>query len=174
MTSYGDARPSGCTPFEEHLVNAMNDYADSAEAPDFDAPGIVRRIRRRRAVGIAAVATALIVAGGGTALASMTGGTDHRARPAASSTAASGGVTQNGSKLTTVLVGKPGDSFTIDFAGLDLVYAKQLLAKAQLQLGTVSKRPVTGCKPGSVFMADPHSPKMVPVGGTVDLVLCSG
>ncbi|MEU6145972.1 PASTA domain-containing protein [Streptomyces sp. NPDC047081] len=168
MTSYGDARPSGCTPFEEQLVNAMNDYADSADAPDFDAPGIVRRTRRRRTVGIAAVAAALILGGGGTALASMSGGTE------AHSAVASSGPTQHGSKLTTVLVGKPGDSFTIDFAGLDLAYAKQLLAKAQLQLGAVSKRPVTGCKPGTVFIADPHSPKTVPVGGTVNLVLCSG
>ncbi|MEU3335633.1 PASTA domain-containing protein [Streptomyces sp. NPDC002144] len=167
MTSH-EARPSGCAPFEEELVNAMNRYANSADAPEFDAPGIVRRTRRRRAVGIAAVATALIVAGGGTALASMSGGQE------AHSAVASRGATQHGSKLTTVVVGKPGDSFTIDFAGLDLVYAKQLLAKAQLQLGAVSKRPVTGCKPGSVFMADPHSPKTVPVGGTVNLVLCSG
>ncbi|MGI5457486.1 hypothetical protein ACQEWB_30840 [Streptomyces sp. CA-249302] len=72
MTSYDDARPSGCTPFEEELVNAMNDYAGSADASAFDiAPGILRRTRRRRTVGIAAVATALIAAGGGTALATM-------------------------------------------------------------------------------------------------------
>ncbi|WP_306964089.1 hypothetical protein [Streptomyces afghaniensis] len=45
----------------------MNRFANSAEAPDFDAPTIVRRTRRRRTVGIAAVA--LIAAGGGTALA---------------------------------------------------------------------------------------------------------
>jgi hypothetical protein len=167
MTSH-EARPSGCAPFEQELVNAMNRYANSADAPAFDAPGIVRRTRRRRAAGIAAVATALIVAGGGTALASMSGGQD------AHSAVASSGAPHQGSKPTTVLVGRPGDSFTIDFAGLDLVYAKQLLAKAQLKLGTVSKRPVTGCKPGSVIMADPHSPTLVPLGGTVNLVLCSG
>ncbi|WP_416979991.1 hypothetical protein [Streptomyces sp. T028] len=52
----------------------MTNYVDSTDVPAFDAPGIVRRTRRRRALGITAVATALIVEGGGTALASMAGG----------------------------------------------------------------------------------------------------
>lgn len=61
-------------PFEEELVNAMNDFANSAAAPAFDSAGIVRRTRRRRNTSIAGIAAALIVAGGGTAIA--TGGSD--------------------------------------------------------------------------------------------------
>ncbi|MFG2127871.1 hypothetical protein ACGFNV_08730 [Streptomyces sp. NPDC048751] len=165
MTS-SDARPSGCTPFEEELVNAMKNYADSADAPAFDAPGIVRRTRRRRTVGIAAVTAALVVAGASTALASMSGGDGVRGSVASSGAARSG-------KDTVVVVGKPGDSFTIDFAGLDLVFAKQLLLKSRLELGTVGRADPEGCKPGSVIAADPHSPALVPVGGTVNLTLCS-
>ena len=165
MTSF-DARPSGCTPFEEELMNAMNNYADSADTPAFDAPGIVRRTRRRRTAGIAAVAAALVLAGTGTALASMSDGEGVRGSVAA------GGAPRSG-KDTVVLVGKPGDSFTVDFAGLDLALAKQLLAKARLELGTVGRADPEGCKPGSVIAADPHTPTPVPLGGTVNLTLCS-
>ncbi|MBO4259885.1 hypothetical protein [Streptomyces griseorubiginosus] len=171
MTSH-EARSSGCAPFEEELVNAMNRYANSADAPDFDAPGIVRRTRRRRAVGIAAVATALIVAGGGTALAAMSDGTGHRARPAASRTAAS---TKH--DAATVLYGFHGDDknpLPIDFYGWDLQGFKSYMEKTQMKLGTVSKRPVTGCKPGSVIVVSPHTPKIVKAGDTINVVLCSG
>ncbi|MEU6351749.1 hypothetical protein ABZ896_20790 [Streptomyces sp. NPDC047072] len=166
MTSF-DARPSGCTPFEEELMNAMQNYADTADAPAFDAPGIVRRTRRRRTAGIAAVAAVLVLAGTGTALASMNGGGEG-----VRGTVASSGAPRSG-KDTVVVVGKPGDSFTIDFAGLDLVLAKELLAKARLELGTVGKAAPEGCKPGSVVAAAPHSPTLVPLGGTVDLTLCA-
>ncbi|MET7478781.1 PASTA domain-containing protein [Streptomyces sp. NPDC005648] len=165
MTSY-DAAP-GCTPFEEELVNAMRNYADSADAPVFDAPGIVRRTRRRRAAGIAAVATALIVAGGGTALAAISGGTDHEARPAVSTAPAR-------SEATTVLVDIKGDKVRIDLAGYDLTLAREALAKGKLIVGTVSKRPVTGCKPGSVLAASPHAPTVVKAGDTINLALCAG
>lgn len=74
MSSH-DPRSSGCTPFEEELINAMNDFAHSTATPAFDTADMVHRTRRRRATLIAGVAAALIVAGGGTALASMTGGT---------------------------------------------------------------------------------------------------
>ncbi|MEU0966896.1 PASTA domain-containing protein [Streptomyces sp. NPDC005917] len=166
MTSYGDARPSGCTPFEEELMNAMNQYADSAETPDFDAPKIVRRTRRRRAVGIAAVATALIVAGGGTALASMSGGGSQA--PAATKTAVK-------SDATVMLFGfSDGGTIPIDFAGWSLQEAKSYLLKTQTKLGTVSEKEVKGCKPGSVVGVDPHAPKTVEAGDTVSFTLCAG
>ncbi|MCH5672898.1 hypothetical protein [Streptomyces gilvus] len=166
MTSH-EARPSGCAPFEEELVNAMNRYANSADAPDFDAPGIVRRTRRRRAVGIAAVATALIVAGGGTALASMSDGTGHRARPAASSAPV------KHDQATMLLQFDDGGTLPIDFWGWSLKDAKAYLAKTQTKLGTVSERPVTGCKPGTVVALNPHTPKVTEAGDTVSFVLCA-
>ncbi|MEU6555958.1 hypothetical protein ABZ915_37770 [Streptomyces sp. NPDC046915] len=165
MTSYDDARPSGCTPFEEELMNAMNRYADSAEAPDFDAPGIVRRTRRRRTAGIAAVATALILAGGGTALATSIAGGSH-AKP--SSTAAA-----RGHDAATVAYTTDGRTNPIDFYGWDLKDFKSYMAKTQMKLGTVSKRPLTGCKPGTVIAVSPHTPKTVTVGDTINAVLCS-
>jgi hypothetical protein len=77
MTS-NDARPSGCTgytPFEKELVNAMRDFANSTDSPDF-APATIMRggaRRRTRSLVTAGIAAALILAGGGTAFA-VTGG----------------------------------------------------------------------------------------------------
>lgn len=166
MTSYGDARPSGCTPFEEELTNAMNRFANSAEAPDFDASQIQRRTRRRRTIGIAAVAAALIAAGGGTALAtSVAGGSSST--PAAASTATS-------HDATTVLYGIRPDTIPIDFAGWSLDGAKSYMEKMQTELGTVTKKSVKGCKPGSVIGVSPHAPKTVTKGDTVNFTVCAG
>lgn len=167
MTSH-DARPSsrtGYTPFEEELVNAMNDFANSADAPSVDTVGIVRKTRRKRVTAIAGLAAALIVAGGGTALATAVSNGSAASRPAAASTASD--------DATTVLVN--GSKIKREFAGLDLDFAKQLLMKSQLKLGTVGK---VDCgkngKPGSVHSVDPHSPKTVSIGATINLTLCAG
>ncbi|MFF1744042.1 hypothetical protein [Streptomyces mirabilis] len=168
MTSH-DARPSsrtGYTPFEEELVNAMNEFANSADAPSVDTVGIVRKTRRKRVTAIAGLAAALIVAGGGTALATAVSNGSNASRPAAVTTA-------TGNDATTVLVN--GSKIKREFAGLDLDFAKQLLLKSQLKLGTVSK---VDCgkngKPGSVHSVDPHSPKTVSIGATINLTLCAG
>jgi hypothetical protein len=166
MTSYDDARPSGCTPFEEELMNAMNRFANSAETPEFDAPGIVRRTRRRRTVGIAAVAAALIAAGGGTALATSVSGGDSK--PAASSTVAKSDAT------TMLFVFSDGGSLPIDFGGWSLEGAKSYLLKTQTKLGTVSKKADKGCEPGSVIGVSPHAPKTVKKGDTVSFTVCAG
>ncbi|MER5343803.1 hypothetical protein ACFRFU_17095 [Streptomyces sp. NPDC056704] len=167
MTSH-DARPSsrtGYTPFEEELVNAMNAFANSADAPSVDTVGIVRKTRRKRVTAIAGLAAALIVAGGGTALATAVSNGSEASRPAAATTASD--------DATTVLVN--GSKIKREFAGLDLDFAKQLLMKSQLKLGTVGK---VDCgkngKPGSVHSVDPHSPKTVSIGDTINLTLCAG
>jgi hypothetical protein len=166
MTSYGDARPSGCTPFEEDLMNAMNRFADSAEAPDFDAPQIVRRTRRRRTIGIAAVAAALIAAGGGTALATSVGG--NSSTPAATHTAAN-------SDATTLLYRfADGGTVANQLGGMSLDMAKTVLEKTQTKLGTVTKKTVKGCKPGSVIGVSPHAPTSVKPGDTVNFTVCAG
>ncbi|MFF4522518.1 PASTA domain-containing protein [Streptomyces bluensis] len=145
-------------------MKAMNQYADSADAPTFDAPQIVRRTRRRRTVGLAAVATALILAGGGTALAtSAAGGSSH---PTDTGTAAK-------SDATVMLYGDD-PTIPIDFAGWSLEAAKSYLAKTQTKLGTVSKGTAPGCKPGSVIGVSPHAPKIVHNGDTVSFTLCAG
>ncbi|WP_434481818.1 hypothetical protein [Streptomyces sp. NBC_01340] len=168
MTSH-DARPSsrtGYTSFEEELVNAMNEFANSADAPSVDTVGIVRKTRRKRVTAIAGLAAALIVAGGGTALATAVSNGSDASRPAATTTATD-------DDATTVLVN--GSKIKREFAGLDLDFAKQLLLKSQLKLGTVSK---VDCgkngKPGSVHSVDPHSPKTVSIGDTINLTLCAG
>jgi len=166
--NWHDAGPSGCTPFEQELVNAMNNYADSADAPEFDAPGIVRRTRRRRAVGIAAVATALIVAGGGTALAAISGGTTHKARPAASSTAAKNDAT------TMLLLFSDGTTLPIEFGRWDLDGAKAYLQKNKQKLGTVTEKAAPGCKPGQVIGLSPHTPKTAQKGDTISFTICAG
>ncbi|WP_329366171.1 hypothetical protein [Streptomyces sp. NBC_01483] len=168
MTSH-DARPSsrtGYTSFEEELVNAMNEFANSADAPSVDTVGIVRKTRRKRVTAIAGLAAALIVAGGGTALATAVSNGSNASRPAATTTATD-------DDATTVLVN--GSKIKREFAGLDLDFAKQLLLKSQLKLGTVSK---VDCgkngKPGSVHSVAPHSPKTVSIGATINLTLCAG
>ncbi|MGW7261626.1 hypothetical protein [Streptomyces sp. NPDC054834] len=167
MTSYDDARPSGCTPFEEELMNAMNRFADSAEAPDFDAPGIARRTRRRRTAGIAAVAAALILAGGGTALATSVAGGSHSA-PSSTTTAAK-------SDATTMLYGfSDGGSVAIDFAGWNIESAKTYMLKTQTKVGTITKKAVKGCKPTSVIGVSPHAPEIVRKGDTVNFTVCAG
>lgn len=171
MTSYGDAGPSGCTPFEEELMNAMNRFANSAEAPAFDASQILRRTRRRRTIGVAAVATALIAAGGGTALATSVAGSSS-STPAATSTATN---TATNTDATTMLYLFPnGQNVPIDFAGWSLDEATTYMQKTQTKLGTVTKKAVKGCKPGSVLGVSPHAPKTVKKGDTVNFTVCAG
>ncbi|MFE1797809.1 hypothetical protein ACFW9L_16795 [Streptomyces sp. NPDC059517] len=169
-----DVRPFGCgdhTPFEQELVNAMNNFANSADAPTFDAPGIARRSRRKRATAIAAISAALIVAGGGTALASITGGSDSaKSSPAAAVTAA-----PDKDAATLLFAHSEGLTIPIELLGRSLDDAKGQILKTQTELGTVSK---VDCgkygKPGSVIQVDPHSPKTVAKGDTVNVTLCAG
>jgi hypothetical protein len=168
MSTY-DPRSSGCTPFEEELINAMNDFAHSTDTPAFDTAGMVHRTRRRRATLIAGVATALLVAGGGTALASMTGGTSQNtSKPAATTPAPD-------YKRAIVLLsyGKQGP-VAIDFTGMDLATAKGQFLKAGLKLGPITKTNSPGCKPASVVEVTPHAPTVVEKGDTVSLKLCAG
>ncbi|MFG2963317.1 hypothetical protein ACGFZS_08505 [Streptomyces sp. NPDC048288] len=147
----------------------MNEFANSADVPSVDTVGIVRKTRRRRVTAIASLAAALIVAGGGTALATAVTNGSHATKPAAA-TATS---TATGNDATNVLL--KGSKFPLEFAGLDLEFAKQLLLKGRLELGTVGK---VDCgkngKPGSVHSVDPHSPKTVSIGATINLTLCAG
>jgi hypothetical protein len=167
MSSY-DPRPSGCTPFEEELINAMNDFAHSTDSPAFDTAGMVHRTRRRRATVIAGIATALIVAGGGTALASMTGGASQTsAKPAATTPV-------DHAKATFLLGGGTEKPIPVDLTGWDLATAKGQFLKAQLKLGTIVKTKSPGCKPASVVELTPHSPKIVTKGDTVNVKLCAG
>lgn len=169
MTSYGDARPSGRTPFEEELTTAMNRFANSAETPDFDAPQILRRTRRRRTIGIAAVAAALIAAGGGTALATSVASNSGSSTPAATGT-----VVKNDDATTLLYVFGDGTTTRLPLAGLSLDMAKPVLEKTQTKLGTVTKKAVKGCKPTSVLEVTPHAPKTIKPGDTVDFTICVG
>ncbi|MFJ7998679.1 PASTA domain-containing protein [Streptomyces sp. NPDC096310] len=151
----------GDTPFEKELVTALNDFANTSPAPHFDADGIQRRVGRRRVGLITAVVAAIAVAGGGTALATVAGG-GPSAPPAAATTATD-------ADAATLLYGK----IKIEMAGLHPDDAKALLQKAQLKLGKVGEASSPGCKPGSVIGVDPHSPKIVGNGDTVNLTLCA-
>lgn len=165
MSPY-DPRPSGCTSFEEELIDAMNEFAHSANAPVFDTAGMVHRTRRRRTSLIAGFAAALILAGGGTALASMTGPSQTPAKPAAT--------TADHNRATFLLGGLTKEPIAVDLTGMDLATAKGQFLKAQLKLGTVVKVTSPGCKPTSVVEVTPHSPKIVSKGDTVNVKLCAG
>lgn len=178
-----DSRPPGCTghtPFEEELVNAMNDFVKAVDAPNFDAAGIVRRTRRKRATTIAGVAAALIVAGGGTALATAGADGSHPTSQAISKAAAVGKgtakATTGNPKIdqATMVLNEHGVIIPVYLGRMDLATAKGQLLKADIKLGTVKTVPCLG-KPGTVLSIDPHSPTVVTRGaGTVDLNLCSG
>ncbi|MFD6192605.1 MULTISPECIES: PASTA domain-containing protein [unclassified Streptomyces] len=155
----------------------MDRFANSANAPDFDASQILRRTRRRRTIGVAAVAAALIAAGGGTALAtSVAGGSSST--PAATSAATNSAATNSdatSSDATTMLyLFSNGQSVPIDFAGWSQYEAKRYMQKTQTTLGTVTEKAVKGCKPGSVLGVSPHAPKTVKKGDTVDFTVCAG
>ncbi|MFJ6589924.1 hypothetical protein ACIQPP_03705 [Streptomyces violaceusniger] len=144
----------------------MNDFVNAAEAPDFDTAGIVRKARRKRATAIAGIATALVVVGGGTALASINGAS-NTPRPAATGT-----VTADPEAAYVAL---EDSKYKLDFGGLSLEFAKQLLLKSQLELGKVGE---VDCgrngKPGTVVEVSPHSPNTVPRGAGISLILCAG
>ncbi|MFE3828847.1 PASTA domain-containing protein [Streptomyces sp. NPDC059092] len=166
MTGYvpppSDGR-SGDTHFEQELVTALNDFANTSPAPHFDAAGIQRRVGRKRVGLIAAVVAAIAVAGGGTALATVAGGGSDAPASAAVTTTAD-------ADAATLLY----EGIRIELAGAHPDNAKAALQKAQLKLGTVSKAKVPNCKPGSVIGVDPHSPATVTNGDTVNLTLCAG
>ncbi|MFE4915266.1 PASTA domain-containing protein [Streptomyces sp. NPDC056652] len=147
----------------------MNDFANAADAPAFDADGIARRARRKRATAIAGIAAALIVAGGGTALATaVTNGSDAP-KPATAATTPADEATD---EAATILV--TGSKFKIDLKGLSLDFATQQLLKSQLRPGTASEVPCAkNGKPGSVIAVAPHSPKTVSKGDTINLTLCA-
>ncbi|WP_405512407.1 hypothetical protein [Streptomyces canus] len=108
-------------------------------------------------------ALVLPAAGGGSALATSVAGGSHSE---ASSTA-------NNSDATTLLFDNHGVTIPMDFSRLDLVLAKQALLKTQTKLGTVTEKAVKDCKPGSVVGVDPHTPKIVKSGDSVNLPLCA-
>ncbi|WP_243979691.1 hypothetical protein [Streptomyces sp. NEAU-YJ-81] len=143
----------------------MNDFVNAAEAPDFDTAGMVRKARRKRATAIAGIATALVVVGGGTALASINGASDSP-RPAAGTATAD---------PEAAYVALEDSKYKLDFGGLSLEFAKQQLLKSQLKLGKVGE---VDCgkngKPGTVVEVSPHSPNAVPRGASISLILCAG
>ncbi|MFI5821258.1 PASTA domain-containing protein [Streptomyces rishiriensis] len=152
----------------------MNRFADSAQTPEFDAPQIVRRTRRRRTVGIAAVAAALIAAGGGTALATSVSG--NTSTTAATRTAADSSTSAAANMDATTLLYRFSDGQTVanPLGGMSLDMAETVLEKTQTKLGTVTKKTVKGCKPGSVIGVSPHAPTSVKAGDTVNFTVCAG
>ncbi|WP_344596412.1 hypothetical protein [Streptomyces violaceusniger] len=141
----------------------MNDFVNAAEAPDFDTAGIVRRARRKRATAIAGIATALIVAGGGTALASINSGSDT-SKPAADST---------GRDTTLLYTFDDGATLPIDMGGWDQESVRVQFLKMRVK-GEYAKAATGTCKPGSVIGVSPHSPQTVDTGDTVKVTLCAG
>jgi hypothetical protein len=172
MTSHG-LRPSsgtGYSPFEQELVNAMNDFVSSSDAPQFDTAVIARGARRKRATAVAGISAALIVAGGGTALAVGAVGGSDAARPASVSH-----TTTVDKNATTVLYGLGnGKTVSIQLGGLDSTQARALLVGKAGLTPAFGKASAPGCKPGSVIAVSPHAPTVVHSGATVQVSLCAG
>lgn len=166
MTSHG-SQSSGCTPFEQELMIAMNDFAHSARTPHFDTAAIARRARRKTATSIAGIATALLVAGAGTALAAGTvGGASPASRPTAATTTAADN--------TTVVFGeRNGTTVTVPLAGVTSPGARAALVRLKLT-PEFSRTPVAGCKQSTVVSVSPHAPTVVHAGDTVHVTVCAG
>ncbi|WP_406456394.1 hypothetical protein OH768_22785 [Streptomyces sp. NBC_01622] len=152
---------------EQELVTVLNDFANTSPTPHFDAPGIRRHTRRRRAGFVAAVAAVVVAAGVGSALAAAGSGS-HTARPAAQTTTSTTPTTSTEKgDVTTVPYVKP-----FDLKGVPLAAAEKALAGARLKVGTVTHGVVDNCKPGSVIAVSPLAPTVLHGGETVDLAVC--
>ncbi|MER6535401.1 hypothetical protein ABT215_16650 [Streptomyces sp900105755] len=163
-----DSQPSGCTLFEQELVNAMNDFVNTAETPHFDTAVIERGARRRRATAIAGIATALVVAcGAGTALAAGVAGSGLHtsAQTAADSTTADS---------TTLLV-RTSDGTTAreQLAGVSAARARVALVHFRLTPEFTRVR-MSDCKKqeDAVVALSPHAPTVVHPGDTVLVTTC--
>lgn len=196
MTPYDDVRPSGRgggTPFEQELVSAMNDFADSATAPAFEPDVIARSSRRKRGVAVAALTAAAVIVGAGTALATIGHGTNGAgpaagAKPTVPATA-SPAITEVNARwhfAQVELVTQKGHGLaTIDLAGLTLKDAKTMLSQHNLRTGSITWAPCTGRR-GTVLMVFHGTPRLVKAVGdpdylkgmkltdTVNVDLCSG
>lgn len=156
---------------EQELVTVLNDFANTSPTPHFDAPGIRRHTRRKRAGFVAAVAAVVVAAGVGTALAAAGTGS-HTARPAARTTTSTTPTTSTSTStekgdVTTVPYVKP-----FDLKGVPLAAAEEALAGARLKVGTVTHGVVDNCKPGSVIAVSPLAPTVLHGGEKVDLAVC--
>ena len=116
MTGYASPPPDGRDAdtylefLERELVTALNDFANTSPAPRFDATAIKSRTRRKRAVFIAAVSAVTILAGAGTALATVgTGSHADRTTVAHATTGKTAGKTAVKGNVTTVPYIKPFD-----------------------------------------------------------------
>ncbi|MEW1773574.1 hypothetical protein [Streptomyces sp. NPDC086777] len=163
-----DSQPSGCTLFEQELVNAMNDFVNTADAPHFDTAVIERGARRKRATAIAGIATALAVAcGAGTALAAgAVGGTAHSSQQAAAGS--------NAADSTTLLVRtSDGRIAKEQLAGASASRARVALVHFDLT-PTFTRVKMSDCKKqeDAVVAISPHAPTVVHAGDTVLVTTC--
>lgn len=163
-----DSQPSGCTLFEQELVNAMNDFVNTAETPHFDTAVIERGARRKRATAIAGIATALVVAcGTGTALAAgaASSGSHTSVRTAAASTTADS---------TTFLVRTSDGTIAREqLAGASTARARAALVHFHLT-PTFTRARMADCKKqqDTVVAVSPHAPTVVHAGDTVLVTTC--
>lgn len=165
MSSYGSGS-SGCTPFEQELVNAMNDFVNTAETPRFDTAAIARGARRKRATAIAGFAAALVVAGAGTALATgAVSNGSHASRPANAATSADS---------TTLRYNASGSEIgTIKFAGKKSAEIRAMFVRLGLT-PDFTRTPVANCEQSTVVAISPHAPTVVHPGDTVHVTVCAG
>ncbi|MFJ3694711.1 hypothetical protein ACIPW9_11440 [Streptomyces sp. NPDC090052] len=166
MNSHG-SQPFGCTPFEQELVNAMNDFAHTTDTPTFDTAAIARGARRKRATAIAGIATALIVGGAGTALAvGAVGSSSHASKPAASA------VTSTDD--TTFLVRTSDGSIAKEsLHGASSLRAREMLVHFRLTPNFTRVRKADCPQPqDAVISLSPHAPTVLNEGDTVLVTTC--
>ncbi|WP_328327992.1 hypothetical protein [Streptomyces sp. NBC_00455] len=167
MNSHG-SQPSGCTPFEQELVNAMNDFARTTDTPAFDSAAIARGARRKRTMAIAGIATALVVAGAGTALAvGNVGSSSHTSKPTASAAASAADSTtflvrtSDGTIARETLAGAPSTRARVGLVHFGLTPKFTRVKKADCPQPE-----------DAVISLSPHAPTVLNAGDTVLVTTC--
>ncbi|MEU9128761.1 PASTA domain-containing protein [Kitasatospora sp. NPDC048540] len=189
-----EPQPSGCaeiSAFEQELVDAMNDFADTSGTPRFDATAIRRRARRKPLTAGVGLAVTIAVIGGGTALAAVSGSPQN---PAA-------GVNAAASDTPSPLPSLPGNPTRIvqspgqvvprpGYATVPAVIGRDVASLASdsgrmtgLKVGKVTEQ--DGCtQPAGTVIAQspppvtPVSPGVgrlteVQLGSAIDVIVCS-
>lgn len=162
------SQPFGCTPFEQELVNAMNDFAHTTETPTFDTAAIARGARRRRATVIAGIATALAVAGAGTALA-----VGNSSSHASERTVTAASASASADSTTFLVRTSDGTIAKEQLGGASSSRARVGLVHFGLTPEFTRVRKADCPKPQDVVVSlSPHAPTVVHAGDTILVTTC--
>lgn len=151
------------TDFEQKLVQAMEDFADRAQPPIYDADVIQRRTRHRRAVFTVttSAATVLVCAGAAFAL--------HPSGRSPERTVTAPAMTAPVSASTA-----PPKATVPSVVGMSQGQATRVLDAAALSVGSLEEAPSRTVPAGEVITESPAPGSVAARGAAVTLVVSQG